>query len=83
LTNVLRHVGPDATVYIRLKQDGDRISVDIRDDGRATGPYVPAQQPGHGVAGMRERVDVHGGSFHAGPHPDGGWRILAEVPCAS
>jgi signal transduction histidine kinase len=35
---------------------------------------------GHGLAGMRERVILLGGTFAAGPAPDGGFEVTAELP---
>jgi signal transduction histidine kinase len=35
---------------------------------------------GHGLAGMRERVTLLGGTFSAGPAPGGGFEVVAELP---
>jgi glucose-6-phosphate-specific signal transduction histidine kinase len=35
---------------------------------------------GHGLAGMRERVTLLGGTFSAGPAPGGGFEVAAELP---
>ena len=35
---------------------------------------------GFGLIGMRDRVAELGGSFTAGPTPEGGWRVMAELP---
>jgi len=37
-------------------------------------------RPGHGLAGMRERVALLGGSLSAGPAPDGGFVVSAVLP---
>ena len=38
---------------------------------------------GFGLIGMRDRVTDLGGSFTAGPTPEGGWRVTAELPTSS
>jgi signal transduction histidine kinase len=35
---------------------------------------------GTGITGMRERATTLGGTLAAGPRPDGGWRVRAELP---
>jgi signal transduction histidine kinase len=35
---------------------------------------------GHGIIGMRERVSLCGGTFSAGPLPDGGFGVSATLP---
>jgi len=35
---------------------------------------------GHGITGMRERVEALGGTLHAGPRPAGGFRVSAVLP---
>ncbi|MFI5896833.1 hypothetical protein ACIA5D_42705 [Actinoplanes sp. NPDC051513] len=37
---------------------------------------------GHGLAGMRERVEIMGGTFAAGPD-NGGWRLGVTLPLGS
>lgn len=80
LTNVLRHA--DATrVEVRVRRVGDRIDVRVRDDGRGGQLDVaPDATGGHGLTGMRERVALLGGSFAAGPGPDGGFEVHATLP---
>lgn len=45
-----------------------------------TGPMAPSGGSGHGIAGMRERLTLYGGTFDAGPRPEGGFRVRAALP---
>ncbi|MDH2426511.1 histidine kinase [Sphaerisporangium sp. TRM90804] len=37
-------------------------------------------RPGHGLIGMRERVQLFGGELTAGPGPDGGFTVAVRLP---
>ena len=76
LTNVLKHAGP-AKAVVDVEYTPNAVCVRIVDDGRGT-PDPPAT--GHGMAGMRERVAVHGGELHVGPGPQGGFSVAARFP---
>jgi signal transduction histidine kinase len=79
LTNALRHAGPtSATVTLTYLDDG--MTVDVVDGGRGVpgSEHVPGS--GHGIAGMRERAEVAGGTLRAGPDPAGGFRVHARLP---
>ncbi|MGW3603558.1 sensor histidine kinase [Micromonospora sp. NPDC005161] len=81
LTNVLRHAGvanADVTVGYRV----DELTVEVTDRGAGAAGDVldPAGDGGHGLAGMRERVDALGGRLLVGPRPDGGFRVYARLP---
>jgi signal transduction histidine kinase len=43
-------------------------------------PRANGHRPGHGLAGMRERAELLGGSLTAGPAPDGGFVVSATLP---
>jgi signal transduction histidine kinase len=80
LTNARKHGGPAVTADVTLRFCEDQLVIKVTDDGRA--PAFPADGDGlgHGLIGMRERVEVHGGTVTAGPRPGGGWRVTATLP---
>ncbi|WP_141580211.1 sensor histidine kinase [Actinomadura sp. WMMA1423] len=78
LTNTLKHGGPRVSVSVRLRYAGDALDVRVVDDGR--GAAAPDDGHGHGLAGMRERVAVYGGTVHAGPRAGGGFEVAASLP---
>ncbi|BCL26362.1 sensor histidine kinase [Streptomyces aurantiacus] len=85
LTNVLRHAGPGAQVTITLRFDRDAVLIRVIDDGAGKlAGHEPASGGGggggNGLVGMRERVEVSGGSFTAGPRLGAGWQVDAELP---
>jgi len=92
LTNVIKHAGPLKEVTVRLTHTADDVSVEVIDDGRgaaarnqsspgADGAETPGG--GHGLLGMRERVDVWGGTLEVGPVHGGGYRVGATLPKAA
>lgn len=85
LTNTLRHADANR-VEVTVRTTPDLLEVDVTDDGRAA-PGAGAgrvrwagEGGGFGIAGMRERAAVLGGSLEAGPLPDGGFRVRARLP---
>ncbi len=77
LTNVLKHAGPEARAEVSVRSDGHGIAIEVLDDGHGS-THLPGS--GHGIAGMRERVQLLGGSFKATPLPGGGFQIIAHLP---
>jgi signal transduction histidine kinase len=65
LTNVVRHAGP-ATARVAVRYSPGQVAVEVVDDGR--GPDRQ-ERGGHGIAGMRERAALYGGSLEADPCP--------------
>ncbi|GAA2607292.1 sensor histidine kinase [Actinomadura fulvescens] len=78
LTNTLKHAGPKATARVRLHYGDEAVEVRISDDGR--GAAAADDGRGHGLAGMRERAAVYGGTVEAGPRPGGGFEVVARIP---
>ena len=58
MTNAVRHAEAEQ-VTVTLRRDGAQLRLDIADDGRARGPI----RAGHGLTGMRERIEEHGGEL--------------------
>ncbi len=79
LTNVRKHAGPEARATVRVRAQGPDVTVEVVDDGRGAAA-VRTDGAGLGLVGMRERVDVHGGTVTAGPVPGGGWAVRARIP---
>jgi signal transduction histidine kinase len=82
LTNIVLHARDAANVAVVVDGAPSGISVQVTDDGPAGPPasFRFASGGGHGLVGMRERVEALGGSLHAGPGDGGGWAVRATVP---
>jgi len=78
LTNTRKHAGLAAAAAVTLRYADDGLVVQVSDDGRGAG--VAADGTGHGLAGMRERVEMYGGTMTAGPLPQGGYEVTARIP---
>ncbi|TMC07743.1 MAG: two-component sensor histidine kinase [Chloroflexi bacterium] len=78
LTNVARHAGPGARASVRVARDGDRLEVEVVDNGR--GAPAGGGAPGSGISGMAERAAALGGECTAANRPEGGFRVRALLP---
>jgi signal transduction histidine kinase len=83
LTNVAKHAGASPRARLRVAVVDGHLEWEVSDDGGrgAARPAVPAGG-GHGLTGMRERVEVLGGDLTAGPTDAGGWRVATSLPPA-
>ncbi|MGC0419558.1 signal transduction histidine kinase [Embleya sp. AB8] len=81
LTNTLKHAQPGANARIRVRSSAERLELSVIDDGHPRGPVPGEPHPGggSGIAGMRERAAVYGGSVDAGPLPGAGWQVSAVL----
>jgi signal transduction histidine kinase len=80
LTNTLRH-GAATRVVVRVMRNVDAVTVEVIDDGAGIG--TGNDSVGHGLLGMRERVDRFGGLLRAAPEPDGGFAVRATLPVSA
>jgi signal transduction histidine kinase len=77
LTNARKHAGP-ACAEVTLRFDDRKLELLIEDDG-VQGSSAP-DSGGHGLIGMRERVELYGGTFEARARPEGGFVVRATLP---
>ena len=75
LTNTRRHA-PAAAVDVELDYSAAGLRIRVRD----TGPGPAQDGGGHGLAGMRERTGMLGGSVLTGPTTTGGYLVEAHIP---
>jgi signal transduction histidine kinase len=78
LTNVFRHA-PGAAATVRLEARDGWLRVEVTDRGGARAG-TDAASGGHGLVGMRERVELLHGIVQAGPVDGGGWLVRASLP---
>lgn len=83
VTNARQHArGTDVTIRVIHEVDGVVLEVH---NGPARTPAEPerATRGGAGLAVMRERAGLVGGTLEAGATDDGGWRVWLRVPLAT
>jgi signal transduction histidine kinase len=83
LTNARKHAG-GAALTLRLAYRPEEVALTVTDTGGE-----PTRQPapdgqsaptgGYGLIGLRERAELAGGMFHAGPCGHG-WRVDVRIP---
>ena len=67
---------PADHLWIELAEGPDGLRVHARDDGRG----ASAVSPGHGIAGMQERVRDLGGRVELSSHPGRGFEVQVFLP---
>ncbi|MGC0416485.1 sensor histidine kinase [Embleya sp. AB8] len=90
LTNSLKHGGPQTRARLALSVRNAELRIQVQDTGPPAGSAAPpesgpepAAEEGHGLAGMRERAALYGGTVLAGPRPGGGWTVEATLHLAA
>ena len=79
LTNVLKHTsGAPSKVVVRW--DDRALELEIVDQGPPQCGAPPDAPLGRGLAGMRERAAMYGGTLDARPGPGGGYAVRARIP---
>ncbi len=76
LTNVAKHSSA-SQAWVNVYQVRDWLTVEIADNGQGGA----GQAPGHGLAGLADRVTAFDGRFSVESPPGGPTWVRAELPC--
>jgi signal transduction histidine kinase len=86
IVNITRHARAE-TVLIQLSADPSGVTVEIEDDGVGFDPDGITTEPGSlrgiGLLGMRERIEIVGGTLRIDSEPGGGTHVVMTVPAAT
>jgi signal transduction histidine kinase len=77
LTNIRKHA-PGAPVELALTYAPEAVDLAVVNGPGDSGELAGAGG-GYGFTGLRERAELAGGEFSAGPR-DGGWRVGVRIP---
>lgn len=80
LTNAMKHAGPGARATVRIARSPAALDIRVEDDGRGVVSAAARQSGGHGLLGMRERVQALGGTLDYGARRGGGFQVHAVIP---
>jgi signal transduction histidine kinase len=83
LANAVKHA-PGAEIHAVLDLTGDPVRLNVCNTvptGRGGTLLGPDGNGGSGLRGMRQRVELLGGSFDAGPD-DAGWHVTVNLPAS-
>lgn len=82
LSNSSRHSG-EAEQWVAIRRDGTRLVLSISDKGKGFDPGAPPVgdlRPRLGIQGMRERIELLGGTFRVLSAPGKGTVVEARLP---
>jgi len=82
LTNSRKHATDVTRVEVVVATKDDAVHIRVADNGRGTRQAPVGGSGGYGLVGMRERVELLGGTFTAGARPGDGWEVRAQIPIA-
>lgn len=79
LTNIIRHSEASA-VIVSLGTVGDKIILEVSDNGRGVTEKELASSDAFGIMGMQERAQACNGRLIVGGVPEGGTTVILELP---
>ncbi|MFD7541999.1 sensor histidine kinase, partial [Streptomyces sp. NPDC059819] len=81
LTNVRKHA-PGSGVWVEVRYEADRVRLRVRNSAptAVADRELASSGSGSGLKGLRQRVELVGGTFESGPRPDGGFCVESVLP---
>jgi signal transduction histidine kinase len=79
LSNASRHA-PGARVFVRVRVEGNELLTEVVDDGPGFDAATEIDATHLGLAGMRERAELLGGTFAINGTPGQGTRVVMTWP---
>ena len=81
LTNVRKHA-PGSGVRVEVRYEADRVRLRVRNSAptAVVDRELASSGSGSGLKGLRQRVELVGGTFESGPRPDGGFCVESVLP---
>ena len=79
LTNVARHAAA-GQVQVSLRTSDGFLALSVSDDGQGFEAMDLSESEGLGVAGMRERASLVGGTLEVHSEPNRGTSVHLKVP---
>jgi signal transduction histidine kinase len=83
LSNAVQHSAA-SRIKVGLSYEGESTTLVVSDDGKGLSAYSlagSAAHQGHGVANMRDRARMLGGTLALEANPGGGLRLTLAFPC--
>lgn len=84
VTNAIKHAGPRTAIRVGLRWETEHLTVTVQNEAPGSPRRTPDARPlstGHGLLGLRERVQTVGGTLHTGP-TGSGFMVQAVLPTA-
>jgi signal transduction histidine kinase len=78
LTNIRKHARATSTLMRLDYRTPQRVVLELADNG--VGSAGPTGETGFGLRGLRERIEVLGGTVNTGNRLEGGFALRVEVP---
>lgn len=80
VTNARKHALNATRIEVGVTADDDSVRLRVCDDGVRSTARPSKATGGYGLTGMNERAALLGGTCSAGPNPERGWTVTAELP---